>query len=103
MAVRASRDGVLVDVWLKPGAKRDGLLGWHEGALRAEVKAPPVEGRANAALEALLAEALGVPRSVVQVARGGKSRRKAVLVGGLDVATARDRLPAEEGAPGSEH
>ena len=92
-AIREGRDGVYVDVWLKPGARRDGVGGWHEGALRAEVKAPPIEGRANAALEALLADVLGVPRSAVQVAKVGKSRRKSVFVQGLDAATARDKLP----------
>ena len=95
--ISEGRGGVYVDIWLKPGAKRDALGTWHEGALRAEVKAPALEGRANAAIEALLAKVLGVPKSFVAVAKGGKSRRKSVFVQGLDVAQARERLPA--GAP----
>lgn len=92
--IHEGKGGVYVAVWLKPGAKRDAALGWQDAALRVEVKAPPVEGKANAALEAFLAELLGVPKSAVQVARGGKSRHKRVFVEGLDLATATARLGA---------
>ena len=97
-AIREGKGGVVFDVWLKPGARHDAVLGWHEGALRAEVKAPPIEGRANAALQALLADVLGVPRSAVQVVKGGKSRRKGVFVAGLTSALATLRLPAAQDA-----
>jgi len=90
--IHDGKGGAYVAVRLKPGAKRDAALGWHDGALRVEVKAPPVEGKANAALEAFLAGLLGVPRSAVQVARGGKSRLKSVFVAGVDAATAEARL-----------
>jgi uncharacterized protein (TIGR00251 family) len=90
--ISEGRVGVYVAVWLKPGAKRDALNGWHEGALRVEVKAPPVEGKANAALEAFLASVLGVPKSAVQVAKGGKSRRKMVFVEGVTMGEAEARL-----------
>jgi len=93
--IRAGKGGVYVDVWPKPGAKRDEPGGWHEGALRAAVKAPPVEGKANAALEALLAATFGVPRGAVSVARGGKSRRKSVFIEGVDAARASAALPPE--------
>lgn len=52
--------------------------------LLVRVRAAPVEGEANAALEKLLARTLGVPPSRVKVARGGQSRLKAVEIDGLD-------------------
>ncbi len=52
--------------------------------LLVRVRAAPVEGEANAALEKLLARTLGVPSSRVKVARGGQSRLKAVEIDGLD-------------------
>jgi uncharacterized protein YggU (UPF0235/DUF167 family) len=50
--------------------------------LAVRVRAAPVEGEANAALEAQIAKALGVRRSAVSVARGGQSRLKAVEIEG---------------------
>lgn len=52
----------------------------HGDALKVRVAAPPVEGRANEELIALLAGALGVPRKSVTVVKGGASRRKTVSV-----------------------
>lgn len=46
--------------------------------------APPVEGAANQALVKLLAKALGLSKSKVQVIKGFKSREKRVLVEGLE-------------------
>lgn len=62
--------------------------------LKARVRARPVEGAANAALIALLARALAVPRGRVSVARGDVSRLKMIQVDGLDDAQARRRLDA---------
>ena len=50
--------------------------------LKARVRAAPEDGKANAALEALIAKALGAPKSAVRVARGAKSRLKAIDVSG---------------------
>lgn len=89
----------LIAVRLTPRAKADGIDGWAEDEagrpfLKVRVRAQPIEGRANAALEALLAQALGVAKSSVSVAKGGGSRLKQVRVEGLDVATVRARLSA---------
>jgi len=62
--------------------------------LRLRVRAAPADGEANAAVEALLAKALDVPRSRVRVARGGAARIKTVEIEGLETAEARARLAA---------
>lgn len=82
---------MLLHVRLTPRASADRIDGWSrdpEGrpVLAVRVRAQPIEGEANAALEALLAKALGVKRSVVTVARGGQSRLKAVEIAGIDPA-----------------
>ena len=67
-----------------PRAKRSERAGRREdGVLLARIAAPPVEGKANAALCALIAEALGVPKSRVSVVRGEGSREKTVRVDGV--------------------
>ena len=56
------------------------------------VPAPPVDGKANAALCAFVAERAGVPRSRVQVVRGATSRDKVVRVEGVEPAALRAAL-----------
>ena len=56
--------------------------------LAVRVRAAPVEGEANAALEKLLAKVLGAPPRSVKVVRGGQSRLKVVEVEGVDEASA---------------
>lgn len=66
-----------------PRAQRDAVGGVREGALLVRLVAPPVEGRANAALQAVLAEALGVRRNQVSIRTGERSRTKVVRVDGI--------------------
>ena len=78
---------------LTPRASTNAVLGWRaDGVLGVRVTAPPVEGAANRAVEALLAETLGLPRSAVSVARGERSRDKLVRVAGMTLAEVRTRL-----------
>lgn len=76
---------------LTPRAAVDRVDGWSldpqgRPVLAVRVRAAPVEGEANAALEAVLANALGVRKAAVTVARGGQSRLKAVEIEGVDPA-----------------
>ena len=82
----AFAEGVRLAVRLTPKAGRariDGLRATPEGpVLAVAVTAPPEDGKANAALEALLAKALHLPKSSVRVSQGGKSRNKTVTLEG---------------------
>ncbi|MEI8144890.1 MAG: DUF167 family protein [Alphaproteobacteria bacterium] len=82
-----STSGLLLDVRLTPRGGRDGLEGTETLAdgrvvVKARVRAVPENGRANAALEGLVAEAFGLSRSSVQVTKGATSRLKTVAVNG---------------------
>ena len=74
---------VRLRVRLTPRAGRDEVVGWEGDLLRVRVTAPPVEGRANAALERLLAAALGVPARAVRIVSGARGRQKTVVVDGM--------------------
>jgi len=78
--------GVILTVRLTPKTAKDEVKGVEsfDGAavLVARVRALPEAGRANQALEKLIAKWLGVPRSTVSFAHGGKSRLKQVKVEG---------------------
>ena len=75
-----------------PKSSRDRIVGWVGDALKICVTAPPEKGRANDAVEALLADALGLPKEQVRITAGLSSPRKSVQIDGLDDAEIRRRL-----------
>jgi hypothetical protein len=79
-------------VRLQPRARRAEVVGERAGAIVIRVTAPPVDGKANAALCAFIADRAGVPPSRVTVVRGGTSRDKVVRVEGADAAAVRAAL-----------
>ncbi|NOT32713.1 MAG: DUF167 domain-containing protein [Candidatus Eisenbacteria bacterium] len=82
-------------VRVQPGARREGLVGWlADGSLKLRVSAAPEDGRANRAIEALLATRLGLASGAVAVVRGATSRMKQVKIEGLDDVTVRGRIDA---------
>jgi uncharacterized protein len=79
--LRLDKDGnVIVDVHVMPNAAKTQIQGLHDGALRVRLKAPPVDGKANLALQAWLAQTLGVPRTAIELLRGDTTRRKQLRV-----------------------
>lgn len=68
---------------MQPRASTNQVAGVANGVLRVRLHAPPVEGQANEALIAFLAEWLGVSRRQVRIVSGHSSRNKTVEVGGL--------------------
>ncbi len=87
---------------LTPRGGRDHIDGWASdpsgrGFLIIRVSAPPVEGEANAALEKLLAKALGLARSQIKVVSGATSRLKRVQIDGLSQAELEARLAKPAG------
>jgi hypothetical protein len=89
-------EAALLHVRVQPRASRAGIAGWQGTALRVRVTAAPVDGRANRAVGALLAVALGVPPSSVALVRGAGGRDKLFRIAGLTAEELRTRL---EGAP----
>jgi len=83
-----------ISVKAVPRAARDEIVGWLGDALKVRVAAPPQDGRANAALELLLAAALGLRRGAVRVAAGHGAARKRVEIDGLDRGEIERRLAA---------
>ena len=65
---------------IQPGAKRTEIAGAHGDALKIRLAAPPVDGKANAALLEFLAERLRLPKSEVLLISGHGSRRKIVEI-----------------------
>jgi len=77
---RKTDQGWLISVHAQPGTKKSAVAGLHGESLKIRVAAPPVEGKANAALTAFVAGALGLPRRSVRIVKGESSREKLLLV-----------------------
>jgi uncharacterized protein (TIGR00251 family) len=77
---------------LQPRARRDEVVGERAGAVVIRVTAPPVDGRANAALCALVARAAKVAPGRVSVVRGQTARDKVVRVEGVAQDALQDAL-----------
>ena len=84
---RAADGSVILTLHIQPGAKKTEITGLHGEALKIRLAAPPVDGKANAALIAFLAKACGVSKSSVELVSGDTSRAKRVRVSGADAAT----------------
>ena len=83
--LRFSEREITFHIRLTPKGGRDAIEGWQLGAdgkehLKARVSAPPEDGKANAALIALLSKALKVPKSAIRIAAGETARLKTIAI-----------------------
>jgi hypothetical protein len=94
--LRAATSGVTLAVRAQPGAKTSTIIGiYGEGAtaqLKVAVQAPPLEGRANEALIAFLAQTFAVPKNAIKIVSGELSRSKIFLLEGTTLAQANAAL-----------
>ena len=72
--------GARIEIRVQPRASHNIISGVRAGILRIRVTAPPVNGQANAAAIALLAQALDVPKSTICLVKGAASREKTLAV-----------------------
>lgn len=82
-SVGTSSVSTVLTVRLLPRAHRDEICGVVDGMLRLRVTAPPVDGKANARCISLLAKALGIPASAIQIIRGESSQVKVIHLQGM--------------------
>ena len=85
-------EGCVLPVRAQPGARRAGVQGEQNGALKVAVTAPPEDGRANQALLEILREALGLKRSQMELLSGQTSRDKRFLIRGVTKEELRGRV-----------
>ncbi len=70
----------VIQVKVKPGARASGLAALADGSFSASLKSPPVDGKANAELVALIAKHFQVPKAAVSIKSGAAARIKRVTV-----------------------
>jgi uncharacterized protein (TIGR00251 family) len=90
--VRDVGDGCTVSVRVHPGARKNGVSGVHGEVVKISLTTPPVDGRANEALIAFVAELLRLPRGRVNLVSGATSRSKVLRITGKSAAEVRAAL-----------
>ncbi len=82
----------IVRIRVVPNAKLDKVVGEHGDGIKIKLRAPAVEGKANAALCNFLAQSLKIPKRCIVLVRGEKSRAKVVRIDGLSEEEVRQRM-----------
>ncbi len=85
---------ILLRLHVQPRAAQNQIAGLQGEALKLRLSAPPVDGKANKAVLAFLAELFSLPKSALSLKSGQQSRQKTVLVTGASEAAIRERLAA---------
>jgi uncharacterized protein (TIGR00251 family) len=80
LVVVETDEGCVFQVRVVPRSRRDEVSGVHGDALKVRLTAPPVEGKANRALQKFLAKRLGVAPSAIEILSGHASRSKRICV-----------------------
>jgi uncharacterized protein len=88
--------GCRIEIKAVPNAPKSEVVGWLGESLKVKVHAPPVEGKANAALCTFLAEMLGVQKRMICVIRGDSSRGKILEITGHSKEEILARLPPKK-------
>lgn len=83
-----------LELKIVPRASTSEIAGWIGDTLRIRVAVPPEKGKANRAVESLVAQALDLPAKAVRIVSGRSSPRKVVEVDGLTLSQIRERLSA---------
>ena len=90
--LQEAEDGVILQVKVSPGSKRNEVKGVDAGVLKIAVTAPPEKGKANDAVMELLADYFSLPRRDVSILRGHTSRSKSVLLAGMSAEDVKAKL-----------
>jgi uncharacterized protein (TIGR00251 family) len=85
-------EGILVRLHVQPKASCTGFTGIHDAAIKLKVQAPAADGAANMACQKYLAEVLRLPRSMITMKSGAKSRKKTFLIRGISLKDAAEHI-----------
>ena len=96
IAIEPHPEGVVLPVRAQSGSRINGLRGEHERALKVSVTQVAEKGKANQAIIEVLAKALALRRSQIELLSGETSPQKKFLLRGISVEELRDKLPAAE-------
>ncbi len=81
--IREVEGGVDVPLHVQPRARRDEIAGFHNGALKLRIAAPPVDDAANRSVIAFFSSFLSLPKASFELKSGLRSRNKVLHIRGI--------------------
>ena len=85
VSLEQTANGLILPVKAQPGARRNGVTGVHDGALKVAVSQAPEKGKATAAIVNVLADSLGIKKNQIELLSGQTSTHKKFLIRGIDL------------------
>ncbi len=85
VSLEQTANGLILPVKAQPGARRNGVTGVHDGALKVSVSQAPEKGKATAAIVNVLADSLGIKKNQIELLSGQTSTHKKFLIRGIDL------------------
>ena len=80
LSIQDYPSGISFKIRVQPKSSRNQIVGTQGDAIKIKVTAPPAEGAANKACMEMLAKALGVPKSSLEITAGPASRNKTIFI-----------------------
>lgn len=80
MTITQQAELILIDVYVQPGAKVSQVCGRHGERLKLKISSPPVDGKANQEVIEFFAQTLNLPKRLIEIVSGDKSRNKRVAI-----------------------
>jgi len=78
--LRPHKEGCSLDLYVVPRASKSKLVGEHDGHLKIQISAPPVDGAANKEICVFLASTFSISKSQIKIIRGKRGKRKTVEI-----------------------
>ncbi|HNY65906.1 MAG TPA: DUF167 domain-containing protein [Deltaproteobacteria bacterium] len=98
MWIRGDKDGTVLVCRVHPNARKDAIEGVREDQLGIRLNAPPVEGKANKALQKFLSGILGIAKTKIEIRAGETGRIKVLALKGITPEEVREKLGVTERA-----
>ena len=95
--IESSAGGLVINVTVQPRASKKRVVGIFNGTVKIAITAPPVDGKANTQVIAMLAKFFELPKTAVFLKSGHRSRQKRFLLKGLTKDSAEELFVAKAG------
>ena len=83
--IKQKGNGIILHIHVIPKSARSEIVGIHDDALKLKIAAPQIEGRANAECIRYISDMLGIRKNRISISSGHKSKKKNIVVEGMDV------------------
>ncbi len=93
-SLRETANGLDVPLHVQPRARKNEVVGFHNGAVKLKIAAPPVDDAANRAVVEYFAAILAIPRAQLRIISGSKSREKLLHIEKVSLSEFLSHFPA---------